>query len=98
MSSQLSQRAKFWQSHIEAAKSFRGSAARYCDREQISLQSFYQWRKRLSSGIPSRYANVFVPVEILPASSPQNFQQRTSLPDPKWTAAFVSHLLQEVAR
>lgn len=98
MSSQLSKRAKFWQQHIEAAKSFRGSAAQYCDRERIALQSFYQWRSRLSSSkIPAR-ANAFAPVEILAASGQQSSPQYRTLPDPKWTAMFVSHLLQEMTR
>lgn len=98
MSSQLSQRAKFWQQHIEALKSFGGSAAQYCNREKIAVQSFYQWRSRLSSSkIPAR-ANAFAPVEILTASGPQSSPRYRTLADPKWTAVFVSHLLQEMTR
>ena len=98
MSSQLSKRAKFWQSHIEAAKFFRGSAVEYCDREKIALQSFYQWRYRFSSSKIAYRANAFAPVEILPASNPLDLQECCVLPDPKWTAEFVSYLIREMAR
>mgnify|MGYP006990015815 CR=1 FL=1 len=98
MSSRLSDRAKYWQKHVEAAKSFRGSAVEYCAREKIGLHSFYQWRRRLSSAKALAPDPIFAPVEVFPASSAQNFQRSCSLADPKWAAVFVSHLLREMNR
>ncbi len=98
MSSQLSKRANFWHKHIEAAKSFPGNAVEYCAQEKIRLQSFYQWRRRFAAlQIPVR-TNAFAPVELLTASRAENLRQSHPLPDPKWAAIFVSHLLREMAQ
>ena len=36
------ERAKFWQQHIEAAKSFAGTGQQYCDEHELEASSFYQ--------------------------------------------------------
>jgi hypothetical protein len=98
------ERMKFWRQHIEAQQLSRVSAAAYCVREKVSLYSFYQWRKRLSKSARApvvRAARGFASVEIIGrpksefAGSDHSCPQ---MPDPKWTAAFVSHLLREYAR
>lgn len=92
------ERMKFWRQHIEAQRLSRVSAAEYCERERVSLYSFYQWRKRLaaSARFPAvRAAHGFAAVEVIgrPVLQPSNGSRQ--LPDPKWTAAFVSHFLRE---
>ena len=95
------ERMKFWCQHIEVQKLSRVSVQAYCDREKISTYSFYQWRKRLLASarvlaIPA--ARGFASVEMIdggPGSLPASGSVK--LPDPKWTAALVSHLLGEFA-
>lgn len=48
------------------------SVKRFCDERQISLQSFYNWRRK-SRGCEEASANAFVPVSIAEdASNSQN--------------------------
>ncbi len=92
------ERMKFWRQHIEAQKSSRVSVAAYCVREKVSTYSFYHWRKRLSESARApvvRAARGFASVEIVGHPVSQVPDIGRQLPDPKWTAAFVSYLLLE---
>jgi len=97
------ERMKFWRQHIEVQKLSRVSVQAYCDREKISTYSFYQWRKRLtaSTRAPAIAGECgFAAVEIIGEGSKSQSASASGhdqLPDPKWTAVFVSHLLREFA-
>jgi len=96
------ERMKFWRQHIEAQKLRRESVTIYCAREKISIYSFYNWRKRLSTSQRSAVPVVVTPfasVEIMNSTRSKQASEsgRRHLPDPKWTAAFVSHLLRGFA-
>ncbi len=95
MKTKLTERAKFWLKHIEAAKAFKGTAQEYCAREEISAQSFYQWRRKFSVVKAASEPSVFIAVEFI-AHPNEPWRRGREIPDPRWAAAFVSHLLQEL--
>lgn len=106
------ERMKFWQRHVTASALFDGSVKRYCERERISHSSFYQWRRNLkfkpssskwsSPRAPSMVGRPTLPfaaVEIVQAASRRPPQETlSSLPDPRWVAAFVLELHQGLRR
>jgi hypothetical protein len=84
--------AKFWQQHIEAARSFPGSVQKYCDVHKIESSSFYQWRKRISE-MPNPGVTDFLPVVISkPERLNQNLESR--MPNAQWVAEVMLHLLR----
>ena len=93
------ERMKFWHQHVEAQKSSRVGVPSYCARERLSTYSFYQWRKRLAefARTPVLAGRAFASVEVIgqPESSSAHAIGGRQLPDPKWTAIFVSQLLRE---
>lgn len=84
---------RFWQQHIEAAKSFPGSVQRYCDAHQIQSPSFYRWRKRLSE---DPYKAKFSPVIISESGQPADPWERP-LPSAQWVAEVMVHLIRRLA-
>jgi transposase-like protein len=62
----MSERAKFWLSHLSAIEAEGITTKAYAEREGMSAQALYQWRKRLvAGGRPSRArGDSFVPVQI----------------------------------
>ena len=86
--------ARFWQQHIEAAKSFPGSAQQYCDAHEIQSASFYSWRKRLS-GVRDHKAK-FLPVIISESERPAEQSER-ALPNAQWVAEVMAHLIRRLA-
>lgn len=105
------ERMKFWQRHVTACSSFKGSIGQYCERENISLSSFYQWRRELAIAsstlnpstqpLPSAVCKApanFAAVEIVKA---QSLKRRScsvdKIPDPRWVATFVLELHKGLA-
>jgi transposase-like protein len=92
----LSDRAKFWQQHVEATKSFPGSIQKYCEQHELDPSSLYQWRKRFSGATQVKTKSEFLPVVVssparaeLPAMSP--------LPNAQWVAEVMLHLIRGLA-
>jgi hypothetical protein len=89
------ERAKFWQQHVEAAKSFDGTAQQYCDKHELEPSSFYQWRKRLVGDTQKTGGAKFLPVVI---SKSEQFASRTApLPNAQWVAEVMLHLIRGLA-
>jgi hypothetical protein len=86
---------RFWQQHVEAAKSFPGSAQKYCDAHEIESPSFYSWRKRLSGARNPDMAK-FLPVIISESERPAE-QSGRGLPNAHWVAEVMLHLIRGLA-
>jgi len=37
-----------WQRRLQAFEDFAGTVPQFCDQEQVSVASFYQWRRKLA--------------------------------------------------
>ena len=88
-------KSKIWQQHIQAAESFDGSVQDYCDKHGLGSGSFYQWRKKLklSKNNNGSSTSGFLPVVVSSLESMEKRSSIASLPDPRWAAEFVAHLL-----
>lgn len=65
----MSERSEFWLSHLSAIEAEGITTKAYAEREGLSAQALYQWRKRLvAGGRPSRAKRSgFVPIHIEPS-------------------------------
>ena len=86
MQTKRAQNFNHWRHHISAAASSSQSAAAYCRSHNLSLASFYVWRRKLANSgkLAVIASNPFARVEVLRELGP-------CLPDPKWLAEFLSH-------
>lgn len=84
-------KADIWRKHIESAQSFQGTAREYCERHSLQVQSFYQWKKRLSAGVGLKRSS-FAPVVV--SRLELEPLRHGDLPDAQWTAEFILHLLR----
>lgn len=58
-----------WQHRLDRFASSGLSVAAFCRQEQISVQSFYYWKRRTSAPLPSPTAPPrLLPVHVLPAA------------------------------
>lgn len=90
------ERAKFWQQHVEAAKSFTGSVQQYCDTHELEPSSFYQWRKRLAAATQNPSRLDFLPVVVSnPGQSGR--PSEATLPNAQWVAEVMVHLIRRLA-
>lgn len=55
---------ELWRSRLQRFQSSGLSVTRFCQREQISAPSFYQWRKRLRVSKENSSSPTFVPVRL----------------------------------
>jgi hypothetical protein len=99
MQSAEQNKERFWQGHILGWKRSSMGIREYCERQEISKDTFYYWRKRLGCRLPtipkatfSAKASSFVPVQI--DSSPLATRSESELPDAKWLGAFASALIR----
>ncbi len=90
-------REEYWKGHISSWKRSSLEIRAYCQEQGISHNTFYYWRKRLSSRFPARQlpiasrASSFVPVEI---ATEATSGVSVDLPDAKWLGEFVSELIR----
>jgi len=65
----MSERSTFWLSHLSAIEAEGISTKAYAEREGLSPQALYQWRKRLVASGRSSRAKLggFVPIQIEPS-------------------------------
>jgi len=84
------EKIQFWNHHLEAMKSYTGSAAAYCREHGIPYHNIKYWQGRLSAvsyqtHLPIK-ASAFAAVEV--TSSPLA-ERGSSLPDAKWLAELI---------
>lgn len=65
----MSERSEFWWSHLSAIEAEGITTKAYAEREGLSPQALYQWRKRLVAGGRRSCAKLggFVPIQIEPS-------------------------------
>ena len=59
-------REELWRSRLQRFRSSGMTVVQFCQREQISAPSFYQWRKRLATSHVKASSPTFVPVRLTP--------------------------------
>ena len=96
---------RIWRERIERFRKHQGSRSEFCRREGVTLNSLSYWLRKLTdSGLPisrERPQSAFAAVEIVSASCSPHYCSRSEgfngvhngLPDPRWTAEFLRHLL-----
>jgi hypothetical protein len=60
---------ELWRSRLQRFDASGMSVARFCRQEQVSVPSFYQWRKRLAVLPPRVSSPTFVPVRLTPVAA-----------------------------
>ena len=93
----------FWQEHILKAKQHPGGIQSYLDLHNLPQSSFYKWQSKLLNLQPvkkqiKKAGSAFLPV-VMSEPTP-NFMQASrssqKLPDPRWVAAVLANLIQEL--
>jgi hypothetical protein len=99
MQSTEQSKEKFWQGHILRWRKSQMGIREYCQGHGISKDTFYYWRKRIGSRLPTipkstflAKASSFVPVQI--DSSPLEMKSKLELPDAKWLGLFAAELIR----
>lgn len=75
-----SARAEFWQQILDEHSKSDLSVNAFCSQKSLSVQSFYQWKRRLRLRVADAPSPTLVPVRIVPAEShtlPQSIQLMT---------------------
>lgn len=78
--SRRSARAEFWQQILEEHTKSDLSVNAFCSQKSLSVQSFYQWKRRLRPRVADASSPTLVPVRIIPSEShalPQSIQLMT---------------------
>jgi hypothetical protein len=59
-----SSKQEVWRSRLRRFESSGMSVTRFCRSEEVSVPSFYHWRKRLALGPGNKGTPLFVPVHV----------------------------------
>jgi len=59
---------QLWRMRLRRFQSSGMSVTRFCEREGVSVPSFYQWRKRLAVAPATSDVPTFVPVRLTPSA------------------------------
>ena len=105
----MSERGEFWWSHLSAIEAEGITTKAYAEREGLSPQALYQWRKRLAAGrrpSPARTVGGFVPVRVVSRPTeaigctvviePGLRLECAALPGVDWLAALSAALRERV--
>ena len=87
---------QLWQERIAAANAFNGTAVAYCRANDIDVNCFYAWRKRLRSSVGAPVSSPFVPAVIDVSPCEQN-SRPSRLPDAQWVAEIMTHLVRRLS-
>ena len=95
-----------WRQRLGRFAQSKSSVAEFCQREEVSVASFYQWRKKLAAALaepekPPRHVTAasFIPVEVIAASDLQvAFPNGTRLTVPARDHALVRVLVEALAQ
>ena len=94
---------EYWKNHVANAKAHPGGIGGYCRENGIKSSVYYSWRQVIKNEFAGeelvlprevkRAKPSFIPVMI--AESPDSEPQRVSkLPDARWVAEVMLHLLR----
>ena len=95
-----------WRQRLRRFAQSKASVSEFCQREGVSVASYYQWRKKLAAALsepkkPTRPVTVasFVPVEVIAASDLQvAFPDGTRLTVPARDHTLVRVLVETLAQ
>jgi hypothetical protein len=84
------EKRRYWEGQLVLAESSGQRITAFCRERGLSSDALLYWRRKLR-GEAQKGAMVpkFIPVEVGGGQS----RDRVSLPDPRWLAEFVSHLM-----
>ncbi len=88
---------KIWEKHIEEAALFSGGVQRYCKSQGLNLSTYYHWRGKLASPkarSTKKQQSSFLPVVVKAPEFDPTQLMPTRLPDPKWVAEVMTHLIR----
>jgi len=92
------ERLQYWMEHSRNFAASMQTLKAYCAEQKISHHTFSYWRAEIKKEHGGKGANLpqskFVPVSIAPLPR-REAPIRTELPDAKWVAEFIRHLLRE---
>ncbi len=88
-------REEIWANHISNWKKSSAEIRAYCRENGISHNTFYYWRKRLSSRLPAIQKEKSLRISpFVPVSISREMQSVPTMPDPKWLGEFAAHLIR----
>jgi hypothetical protein len=85
---------QLWRERIASADAFDGTAVAYCRANDIDVNCFYSWRKRLKFRIGISTRSPFVPAII--DVPPVEHNNPAQLPDAQWIAEVLAHLVRRL--
>lgn len=91
---------KYWREKLSESEQFTGTVQEYCRSAGVSYHQLSYWRKRFkrdekaARSFPEAPASrAFVPVQVASEITRSETSSRRAVPDPKWVADFIHHLL-----
>jgi hypothetical protein len=84
------EKRRFWEGQLALVESSGQRSTEFCRQRGLSCSAFAYWKRRLRNR-PTKAVVVpkFIPVEI---KAPHT-RERVALPDPRWLAEFIGHLM-----
>ena len=91
----------FWSQHHRAAEIHAAGIGSYCNEQKISMTMYYKWKKKIALEKSKELKPVFLPVQIkeiknLKEHGKNSKEPASILPDAKWVAQVLSHLIREL--
>ena len=104
MKQSSSEKLESWRGHVAAAESHAAGVTAYCAAEGLKISTYYSWRKFIkgSQGQSKRRPKIqktirpFLPVEIVRPDNNEAQRDFCDLPDARWVAAVMVHLVRGV--
>jgi hypothetical protein len=93
-------REKYWQGHISSWKKSSVGIREYCQKNGISKDTFYYWRKRIGASTIKRSRlqvspqSLFAPVAVERAEFLSSLPTSDHFQDPKWLGEFAAALIR----
>ena len=89
---------RIWMERLDRFRRHQGSMSEFCRREGITVAGLSYWlKKQTASGASPALRrpplSAFAAVEIVNEGNMPVYESRGDLPDPRWTAEFLKHLL-----
>ena len=86
---------KFWSDHLAAAAVHSAGVGSYCKEHGLSLTMYYKWKTKLQKATVEKPSAVFLPVTVAAKAMTVEPKLNThALPDAKWVAEVLAHLLR----
>ena len=103
MEAELSDKIEIWKNHVASAEAHAGGIGDYCREHGIKSSVYYSWRQVIKHEFAcedlvlprevKRTKPSFIPVVIAEGSNSER-QCATNLPDARWVAEVMLHLLR----